>query len=174
MAMTNLEQRAKEFAERHHAAVNQVRKYTGEPYIVHPAAVVEIVRNVPHTPEMLAAAWLHDTVEDTNATAQEVLHAFSPAVALLVEMLTDVSRPADGNRAIRKSLDLKHTALASPDAQTIKLADIIDNSRCILAHDPDFAKVYLREMTALLGVMKSGNPHLHQIAAEQLRVGIAQ
>ena len=63
-----LEAAARVFATTHHAAIGQVRKYTGEPYINHPASVVELVRSVPHTEVMLAAAWLHDTVEDTMAT----------------------------------------------------------------------------------------------------------
>jgi (p)ppGpp synthase/HD superfamily hydrolase len=172
--MTDLELRAKEFATRHHAAVNHVRKYTGEPYIVHPEAVAAIVRKVPHTPEVLAAAWLHDTVEDTKATPEEILQAFGPEVAELVEMLTEVSRPTDGNRARRKQLDLEHTAKANPAAQTIKLADLIDNTRSILAHDSDFAVVYLREKAALLRVLTKGDPVLHaqasvQVAAARLR-----
>lgn len=52
-----MEQRAREFAEAAHARIDQRRKYTGEPYIAHPAAVVELVRSVPHTDEMIAAAW---------------------------------------------------------------------------------------------------------------------
>ena len=63
-----LEKRAKDFATRHHASIGHKRKYTGEDYIVHPTAVVELVRGVPHTAAMICAAWLHDTVEDTNAT----------------------------------------------------------------------------------------------------------
>ena len=51
-----LELRAEDFAAYHHGAVKQVRKYTGEPYIRHPAAVAEIVRNTPCTEEMIAAA----------------------------------------------------------------------------------------------------------------------
>lgn len=55
-----------------HEGIGQVRKYTGEPYINHPAAVAELVSSVPHTPEMLAAAWLHDTVEDTPITLLDI------------------------------------------------------------------------------------------------------
>ncbi|VDZ55823.1 bifunctional (p)ppGpp synthetase II/ guanosine-3',5'-bis pyrophosphate 3'-pyrophosphohydrolase [Serratia odorifera] len=62
---STLVERARRYATKAHAAIDQRRKYTNAPYIVHPQAVVEIVRSVPHTDEMLAAAWLHDTVEDT-------------------------------------------------------------------------------------------------------------
>ena len=155
-----MEDRAKAFAARHHQAVGQTRKYTGEPYINHPAAVVELVRSVPHTAEMIAAAWLHDTVEDTNATLDEVRTEFGAEVAELVEMLTDVSRPGDGNRARRKAIDREHTAKASPNAKTVKLADLIDNSRSIIARDPEFAKVYLEEKRLLLEVLKEGEQTL--------------
>ena len=56
---TGLEEAAQAFATARHAAIDQRRKYTGDPYITHPAAVVELVRSVPHTSEMIAAAWLH-------------------------------------------------------------------------------------------------------------------
>ncbi|GAG42563.1 unnamed protein product, partial [marine sediment metagenome] len=61
----NIVFKAEKFATRKHAEINHVRKYTGEPYINHPKEVVEIIKTVDHTDEMLAAAWLHDTVEDT-------------------------------------------------------------------------------------------------------------
>lgn len=167
--MTGLEQRAREFAENHHTTIGQTRKYTGEPYINHPAAVVELVRGVQHTPEMLAAAWLHDTVEDTGATLAEVKAEFGDEVAALVEMLTDVSIPSDGNRAIRKEIDRAHTAQASPAAKTIKLADLIDNSHSIIERDPEFAKVYLAEKAALLEVLAEGDQVLYARAAEIVR-----
>jgi guanosine-3',5'-bis(diphosphate) 3'-pyrophosphohydrolase len=55
-----LEDRARTFATAAHAAVGQLRKYTHEPYIVHPAEVVSIVKSVAHTEAMVAAAWMHD------------------------------------------------------------------------------------------------------------------
>ena len=150
---------AQEFATVAHGS--QLRKYTGEPYINHPAAVVALVLSVPHTPEMIDAAWLHDVVEDTAATLEEVRAKFGDAVADLVEMLTDVSKPSDGNRAKRKALDRYHTAAASPQAKTIKLADLIDNSRSILAHDREFARVYMAEKRLLLNVLSDGDPTLY-------------
>jgi hypothetical protein len=83
-------------------------------------------------------------------------------------MLTDVSRPEDGNRAARKAIDLAHTAKASPAAKTIKLADLIDNTRSIVERDPDFAKVYLQEKARLLEVLQEGDPTLMAMAREYL------
>lgn len=159
-----MEQRAKDFATRYHGSIDHRRKYTGEPYITHPAAVVELVRSVPHTEAMICAAWLHDTVEDTPATLDEIERVFGGTVAALVEMLTDVSKPSDGKRAVRKAIDREHTAKASPEAKTIKLADLIDNTKSIAAHDPKFARVYLAEKALLLEVLKEGDAVLLEMA----------
>lgn len=159
-------ERALEFAARAHESIDQRRKYTGEPYIVHPIAVAEIVRSVPHTPEMVAAAYLHDVVEDTPVTIEEIEAEFGPKVAELVDWLTDVSRPEDGNRRTRKAIDLEHSARAPPDAKTIKLADLIDNTRTIKPHDPGFWRVYRREKQALLRVLGEGDPTLWKRAQQ--------
>ncbi len=153
-------ERARVFATAAHAAVAQLRKYTNEPYIVHPAEVVSIVRSVPHTDEMLAAAWLHDTVEDTGVTLETVRAEFGDKVAELVGWLTDVSRPDHGNRAARKAVDRAHSAAAPAEAQTVKLADLISNTRSILEHDEKFARTYLEEKRLLLEVMTKGDPML--------------
>lgn len=74
--MRAIEEKARVFATAAHGAVGQVRKYTGEPYINHPAEVVQIVRSVQHTPDMIAAAWLHDVVEDTAVTLEDIEQHF--------------------------------------------------------------------------------------------------
>ena len=157
--MTMVE-RARVFATAAHAAVGQTRKYTFEPYIVHPAEVASIVATVPHTEAMIAAAWLHDTVEDTGVTIEVIRAEFGAEVAELVGWLTDVSRPEHGNRAHRKALDRAHSAMAPGEAQTVKLADLIANTRSIVAHDTAFAKTYLEEKRLLLAVMTKGDPTL--------------
>ena len=157
--MNNVE-RARVFATAAHAAVGQKRKYTFEPYIVHPTEVASIVATVPHTNEMLAAAYLHDTEEDTCVTNEDIAREFGAEVAELVGWLTDVSKPEDGNRAVRKAIDREHTAQAPAEAQTVKLADLIANSRSIMAHDPAFAKTYLEEKRMLLEVLTRGDATL--------------
>lgn len=154
---------AQRFATNAHAG--QLRKYAGIPYIEHPIAVAEIVRSVPHSDEMIAAALLHDVVEDTAVTIEHIFENFGPNVARLVEWLTDVSKPEDGNRAARKALDREHIAKAPPEAKTIKLADLIDNTSTIKERDPDFWKVYRLEKLALLKVLKAGDPTLWARAA---------
>ena len=162
--VSDLESRASAFAIAAHERVDQKRKYTGEPYWHHPAAVAELVRSVPHTEEQIAAAWLHDTVEDTGVTTAEIERQFGTIVAQYVDALTDISRPDDGNRAARKAKDRQHSGGAPAAAKTVKLADLIDNSRSILARDPDFARVYIEEKRLLLPLLRDGDATLWAMA----------
>lgn len=161
--MSNLEKRARIWSIRWHG--EQVRKYTFEPYWTHPEAVAVLVKTVPHTPEMVAAAYLHDVLEDTPCTEAQILAEFGYGVTDLVVWLTDASKPSDGNRTARKALDRQRLARAPREAKTVKLADLIDNSRSIVARDPDFAKVYLREKRLLLDeALHDGDPTLWSVA----------
>ena len=144
---------AKMFATAAHAAIGQKRKYSGDDYIVHPQRVAAIVEKHGGTDEMIAAAWLHDTVEDTDVTPDLITKMFGDEIAGIVEGLTDVSLPSDGNRAKRKSIDRMHSASASTEAQFVKCADIIDNSWDIAENDLSFAKVYKSEVFLLLHAM---------------------
>ena len=157
-------EKARVFATAAHAAAGNRDRYTGMPYIGHPEAVMRLVASVPHTPEMLAAALLHDTIEDTHVDQALIEHEFGREVAELVNMLTDVSKPEDGNRAARKALDRLHSAQAKPAAKTIKLADLINNSMTIVAKDPAFARAYMVEKELLLEVLREGDPTLYGIA----------
>lgn len=163
--MVDLISRADAFAAAAHASIDQRRKYTGDPYIVHPRRVAQTVKDTGARDEVIAAALLHDVVEDTPVTLEEIRTEFGKDVAALVEMVTDVSRPEDGNRTLRKAMDRDHLALASAEGQTIKLADLIDNTASITRYDPGFAKVYMREKMELLGVLKEGDTTLRQHAS---------
>ena len=159
--MSNLIREARIFATAAHEAVQQKRKYTGDPYWKHPQSVafyVSLVEN--RTEEMVAAAFLHDVCEDANISFGVILDIFGPIVALYVEGLTDVSKPSDGNRAERKRIDREHIANQCSEVKTIKLADLIHNSESILQYDRDFAKVYICEKELLLEVLKDGDSKL--------------
>jgi hypothetical protein len=158
--MAELIDQAREFASAAHRKVGQLRKYSGQPYEEHLRRVAELVAGVTDDPEMVAAAWLHDVVEDTPVTIEEIERAFGREVRDLVDALTDVSRPAHGNRATRKALDREHLARAPARAQTVKLADLIDNCQDICKHNPRFGRVFLGEMAALLEVLTAGDPVL--------------
>lgn len=157
--MTDLIERARRYATEAHARIDQRRKYSNQPYDAHLRRVALLVKEVSDDDdeEVVAAAWLHDTVEDTPATFRDIEQEFGAAIAQLVAELTDVSKPSDGNRAVRKAIDRDHLAGASARAKTVKLADLIDNCRDICSHDPKFARIFLGEMEALLRVLTAGN-----------------
>ncbi|MDH3916043.1 MAG: HD domain-containing protein [Chromatiales bacterium] len=158
--MDNLVKRAQKFAIHAHRRIDQRRKYSGQPYDAHLKAVAEIVRTVSDDDQAIAAAWLHDTMEDTTATYEELESEFGEEVAHLVSELTDASRPSDGNRAVRKAIDRQHLSRASTRAKTVKLADLIDNCRDIVKHDPKFGRVFVTEAAALLEVLEDGDAKL--------------
>ncbi len=133
------------------AHAGQVRKYTREPYVEHPIAVAKRVIAVFPDRDSACAALLHDVIEDTAMTEAEIAGSgLGPHVARLVAHLTDASRPQDGNRAARKAIDRRRLAGAEPRAKLVKLADLIDNTHSIVAHDPRFARVYLAEKRLLI------------------------
>ena len=162
----SLIQRAEMFAQQAHK--DHKRKYTGEPYYVHLDEVRRIVKAAGGSEDMQAAALLHDTVEDTATTSQDILKEFGPKIAKLVVELTDVSKPEDGNRKVRKGIDRDKLSMVSADAQTVKYADLISNGRDIGQNDPKFAKVYHAEKADLLRVMKKGNSNLRNAAIDML------
>lgn len=139
---------------------DQKRKYSGLPYIHHPICVSEIVSSVAHTPEMLAASLLHDVVEDTDVTLNDIREKFGDTVANYVYFLTDVSKPEDGNRAVRKKIDADHNANGPAEVHTIKVADLIDNSKDISTNDPNFWNVYKKEKAYSLSVLTKADPKL--------------
>ena len=164
MSTWNIVEAARKFAALKHEG--QVRKYTGQPYVQHTCEVAMLVEAIGGTPEMVSAAHLHDTLEDTNTSENELLLEFTLPVLKLVKELTDISKPEDGNRAKRKAIDLEHISKASVEAQTIKLADLISNSVSIMRYDVGFAKVYMEEKIKVLEVLKGGNPLLYKMACD--------
>jgi (p)ppGpp synthase/HD superfamily hydrolase len=160
-----------EYCKAGHDAINQKRKYIDQPYWIHPIAVMKLVMGVPHTREMLYAALFHDLVEDTKVTLEDIRTDWGDKVAELVEMLTDNSKPEDGNRAARKAIDIAHTARASAEAKTIKLADLIHNTTSIVEHDKSFATVYLKEKALMLPILIEGDTTLHARAFKLLQDG---
>jgi (p)ppGpp synthase/HD superfamily hydrolase len=150
-----------------HDSIGHKRKYTDEPYYVHPGRVAKLVASVTSDAEIIAAAWLHDVLEDVspknpNFSAEVIRKNFGDRVLLLVLDVTDVSTLADGNRAKRKTIDRAHLANASDDAKTIKLADLIDNIVDITENDPNFAKIFRKEVVLDLPYLQSGNEQLYE------------
>jgi len=146
-----------------HYAIGQKRKYTGRPYIVHPAEVVKILKDFGIKDEVvLSAAWLHDVVEDTEITIEFIRWNVCVSVADVVEMVSDISRPDDGNRAVRKQMDREHYLTADWRGRSVKLADCLSNGRDIEKNDRNFSVVYFKEIKLLLPYLKGGDELLYQ------------
>ncbi|GAB4094291.1 HD domain-containing protein [Flaviaesturariibacter terrae] len=179
--MDTLLEQVRDFADRAHGT--QLRKYGADRYIVHPLRVMERLAGVGAPRAILAAALLHDVLEDTPVIPEELLvflrSLFSPEEAghileLVVE-LTDVYTHAafpKWNRRRRKEAEAERMSSISAEAQTVKYADILDNTREIVADDPGFAPRYLRECRKLLALMGAGDPALRKEAQEFVRRGI--
>jgi len=156
-----------EFATQAHG--DQKRKYTGEPYITHPISVAKRIEGLGIDGDILHAAILHDVVEDTPISLNEIRMEFGDRIANLVEELTDVYTPVNYpnlNRKERKKLEIERLSKISPEAQTIKLSDIIDNLPSIMEGDPGFGRVYLQEKIGIINVLTSGDNRLIKIAQE--------
>jgi guanosine-3',5'-bis(diphosphate) 3'-pyrophosphohydrolase len=105
------------------------------PYINHPIALADVLVNEGGVTdiETLCAALLHDTVEDTATTHQELVDAFGSRIARIVAEVTD---DKSLSKAERKRLQVEHAALLSPEAKLVKLADKISNLRDVASHPP--------------------------------------
>jgi len=155
---------------------NQVRKYTGAPYAYHLAEVAGIVATVTDwdqiDPEvMIATAWLHDSMEDQQVTAEELqevlgVHGMSSQFHV-VRGIIFLSDFETGNRAERKAASRERLANAPGWVQTIKCADLISNTSSIVKHDPKFAVTYLEEKRMLLDVMTKADSRLLELARLQ-------
>ena len=105
------------------------------PYINHPIALADVLVNEGGVTdvEVLCAALLHDTVEDTDTTHDELRGAFGERIAGIVAEVTD---DTDLSKAERKRLQIEHASLLSPEAKLVKLADKICNLRDVAERAP--------------------------------------
>ncbi|RNI26327.1 HD domain-containing protein [Rufibacter latericius] len=182
--MNALEQRVWQFAVDAHG--EQRRKYHNEPYVKHLERVAQTVMAYSGTSGMVMAALLHDVLEDTPVTEpqlqvflEEVCQGTIVKPAEVLQMVIDLTdqftkQNAPGhNRKRRKQMEVERLAQISSRAQTIKLADIIDNTRDIIQHDFSFAKVYIPEIVALLEVLKRGEPfRLYMLACYEVQKAV--
>jgi (p)ppGpp synthase/HD superfamily hydrolase len=145
------------------AHAGQKRKYTGEDYYHHPKRVAEILDQHGHKDLVtLQAALLHDTVEDTHITHEQIIEYFGNDVAVLVGWLTKTEWEAPApSRAERKAFEIARLKDAPAVVKTIKLADRCDNLPSVIEHDPKFAPVIVAETRELLdGALVGGCPVL--------------
>jgi (p)ppGpp synthase/HD superfamily hydrolase len=109
---------------------------------------------------MICAAWLHDVVEDTDLSLSDIKTEFGDDVTHLVDGLTNVAKPDDGNRETRIAIDREHTSGTDSRTKTTKLADLIANLNGIVDQNSGFARKYLAEKELLLTVLREGDPIL--------------
>ena len=129
---TTLLDRAIVFAVRAHAWTE--RRGKGFPYIVHPMEAVEIVATMTSDQELLAAAVLHDTVEDTDTTIEQIQAEFGDRIASLVASESDIVLDGvseEDSWHARKQAAIDRLARASHDAKTVALGDKLSNMRAI-------------------------------------------
>lgn len=144
----NLILKAASFAEEAHRG--QMRKYGNIPYIYHPMRVAGRASFLAGTTEeMVAAAWLHDVLEDTKAKPVDLEIEFGPKVLKMVIELTNVSKGLSLPRAERKRLDREHIAKVSVEAKRIKMLDRIDNLSDMVGYEKDFVMLYTGESKLL-------------------------
>ena len=129
---TELLDRAIIFAVRAHAGTE--RRGKGFPYIVHPMEAVEIVSTMTTDQELLAAAALHDTVEDTDVTVEQIRAEFGDRIASLVASESDTFEAGvseEDSWHSRKQAAIDRLAAASHDAKIVALGDKLSNMRAI-------------------------------------------
>lgn len=144
----------------------QFRKFSGRPYIEHPMRVAGQVSLMPGATERhVCAGWLHDVLEDTNVTYNELRYEFGGEVADLVQELTNPSKQhPELNRADRKKMDRLHLVHVSTSAKIIKLCDRIDNLRD-LGWSNDFTETYCKESSLLALALDASDtsPVVHEL-----------
>ena len=130
-------QKAYEYADRKHK--DQLRK-SGEPYIIHPLAVAEIVAEIGLDTDAIVAALLHDCLEDTDASFDEISHMFGQTVAELVEGVTKLTRVQYSTTEEQQMENLRKMFMAmSKDIRVvlIKIADRLHNMRTMQYQTPE-------------------------------------
>lgn len=179
--MEDLLEKITDFGDKAHG--EQLRKYVPDRYMVHPVRVMEHLKQYTSDITVLAAALLHDVLEDTPVTRREIEIFLSKEMApmevektvRLVVELTDVYVKKDYpklNRRTRKAKEIERLIEISPEAQTVKYADILDNTSEISDNDPSFALVYLSESLAILKKLDRGNAELRTKALEAVTTGL--
>ena len=140
------------------------------PYINHPIALARVLKIEAGISDntVLCAAFLHDTIEDTQTTAEELADAFGPKIAAIVEEVTDDQQLP---KAERKRLQIEHASHLSDEAKQVKLADKICNLRD-MAHAPPSRwdlqrrKEYFDWAKAVVDRLRGAHPELERLFDE--------
>ena len=165
------------FADECHG--KQLRKYSFDPYIVHPIRVMNTCKKVTDKIYILVAALLHDVLEDTKVSKKQVRDFLmtllseedtDKAMVIILDLTDEYTKEKypQYNRRKRKALEANRLGECQEDTQTVKYADLIDNTEDIMSNDLDFAKIYVPECWELLDHMKIGEKTLRSLAVDGL------
>jgi (p)ppGpp synthase/HD superfamily hydrolase len=160
--------KARVYATAGHAAIGQLRNYSKLPYIVHPEEVANLLASVGCDEITQAGAYLHDLVEDTGITYEDILDEFGFEVAELVRTNTNIAKKEDGDRKTRAAINRAHKASGSAASQNISIGDVISNVKTLVILNPKFAKVYIPEKWAAVHAFTLGHPELREMAIGML------
>ena len=156
-------QRAYEYADEKHK--NQLRK-SGEPYIIHPLAVAEIVAEIGLDTDAIAAALLHDCLEDTDASFEEISRLFGETVANLVEGVTKLTRVQYSTMEEQQMENLRKMFMAmSKDIRVIliKIADRLHNTRTLQYQTP------AKQISKSMETMEVYAPLAHRLGMQKIK-----
>ncbi|MEX2345765.1 MAG: hypothetical protein WD604_09140 [Balneolaceae bacterium] len=168
MKLTERQNKLLEFVKQEHG--DQQRKYSDEPYWHHLVRVAETTHK--YLGEGIEIALCHDLLEDTGCTEKQLYKQLTETgystkeaseITHGVRELTDVFIKKDYpdlNRRARKKREAERLGKTSYLAQSIKYADLIDNTSSIVNGDSGFARVYINEAIDILDQMRAGNIHL--------------
>lgn len=164
---------------------DQKRKYTGDPYYVHLLSVANLVRRYVDVPMVVEIALCHDLFEDTECTPLDLIDKLTRigydrtdrgviigGVLDLTDAFTHKNKPLL-NRKGRKLMEAVRLGRTSSLIQSIKYADLIDNTISIVEYDRKFARIYLAEKRLFLDQMRKGNIDLFLKAAWHLQSGLS-
>ena len=156
-------QRAYEYADEKHK--NQLRK-SGEPYIIHPLAVAEIVAEIGLDTDAIAAALLHDCLEDTDASFEEISRLFGETVANLVEGVTKLTRVQYSTMEEQQMENLRKMFMAmSKDIRVIliKISDRLHNTRTLQYQTP------AKQISKSMETMEVYAPLAHRLGMQKIK-----
>ena len=152
------------YAEEHHRGQN---RKDGSPFVTHPLAVAQIVAEELHLDsESIAAALLHDTIEDTDATHEDIARTFSPTIADIVEGVSKLTRVQAASKAEEQMENLRKMLLAmSKDIRVIliKMADRLHNMRTMEYQTPE------KQKQKSLETMEIYAPIAHRLGMQKMK-----
>ncbi|HNC01468.1 MAG TPA: HD domain-containing protein, partial [Leptospiraceae bacterium] len=164
----DLIKRAYDVSNRTHA---DQKRYSGEPYVIHPVNVAYILNDLKQEPAVVAAGLLHDVIEDTSYTREDMTNDFGKDITKLVEGVTKMSKVKNKTRMNFESIaaeNLRRMLMATakdPRIIVIKLADKTHNMRTLKFHKPEKQKIIAQETLSIYAPL-AGRLGVYKIKSE--------